>query len=167
MNIKLVIGILVAFMLGFLSSEYLQKQNEKKLVLLNDNQQSDTNPTEQDTFSNKPSQIEDFDDFFYKFRNDSIFQISRVQFPLRFEGLSDGYTKEEKSNINKQDWAYKQFFSSEEYYVEISKSPDIKEKETGKRLLSFNGIENGIYVSYEFRLLNNKWFLIKWIDRST
>lgn len=163
MNNKLIVGLILAYLVGFATSYLLNRQKQetkttKENVALN---------TFQDTEKTNLSTIEDFNDFFYKFRNDSVFQLNRVKFPLKFEGLSDDYTKEEIADIKKSDWHFHQFFSNEEYYVEISRTTTVKEPETGTRLVSFNGIENGIYVSYEFKLIDTKWVLIKWIDRST
>lgn len=150
------LGIGTAFLIGVRQARTAPHVEEEPIELAENRsepeQQENTGP-------------ENFDEFFTKFSGDSAFQVNRIKFPLEKEGLSDDLMEEEKSKIAKKDWGYIPFFGAQEYYIQISSREE--EAETGLRYLEFKGIENGIYVCYEFKLVKNKWYLVKWIDRST
>jgi hypothetical protein len=111
---------------------------------------------------------ENFDTFFYQFQQDSVFQINRIEFPIKYYIYESGSYIDNSGNvvdlqnreiiINDNEWKYN---SLAEYKKIISK---INENEYNVELQ----IEDtGVSVNYIFKLNNNKWYLIAIRDEST
>ena len=112
---------------------------------------------------------EDFDEFFYKFMIEPEFQLSRIKFPLEFVGFKDGYPGEETDTIylTEDQWKHNHFYLNESSIPLIYDNFDMKLRDTDERIFVWSGVENGIYVTYYFRRIKGKWFLIKEEDFST
>jgi hypothetical protein len=102
--------------------------------------------------ASKPLKSEDFETFYQKFHSDSLFQISRVQFPLKGQQIHLKGT----SSWKKEKWLMIKAKASEVdrsvYNIKTLKKDDYY----------FEGIycKNCIFTfEMEFRLLNGKWFL--------
>lgn len=114
--------------------------------------------------------IEDFDAFFKKFSQDSIFQKNRTKFPLKIayyedvtesEDLTIRYTREmETAPIDFTKDALAMNKETDKFTFKIEKTADGM---IYKRI----GYDNGIYISYVFSLSGNSWFLSEIIDEST
>ena len=96
---------------------------------------------------------ENFDTFYDKFHNDSLFQISRLKFPLK--GGPD------RGDINeawtKENW---HILKTEIYDVDTTKYKVFYEKKE-KSFKEKVWIENsGFSFEYNFELIDNKWFLV-------
>ena len=112
----------------------------------------------------------EFEIFFRKFSQDSIFQKNSVKFPLI--KLSYDYETSEKPVIS-------YLKSSKNYnYTNFSKDSEAMEKEYDKyqieKIRTKNGLiykrigyDNGIHISYEFQIIEGCWYLVKIIDEST
>lgn len=113
---------------------------------------------------------ENFNSFFNFFSNDSLFQKKRVKFPLSYKYYDDSnYDELVKSRINvESDFKFIDFKDdykainndTGKYTIEQEVK---KDKATYVRL----GYDNGIYIIYEFQLIDCCWYLIEIIDQST
>lgn len=102
---------------------------------------------------------EDFDGFYKKFHNDSLFQMGRIKFPL--EGVNvDGF--------DRQGWVKDKWRMHEIGVDQIDKSQfkfDISK--TDSLYVERIYIEaSGFEMIRTFELVKNKWFLVKYYDRS-
>jgi len=99
---------------------------------------------------------EEFSIFQSQFFSDSIFQVSRIRFPLEFI-KPDAYPRP----IQQADWK----FTGHLYWNKTNPS-DIHfmlvDVYPGATNTTVNGrLDNGNYEKYYFDLLNGKWFLVK------
>jgi hypothetical protein len=115
--------------------------------------------------SNKVDEI--FEKFIEKFSADSLFQVSRVNFPLPIVELDNDYNPINK-RINKTDYSmmdlrYNDSLAKRQYdkYTQKIKA------EGNKRTIEIRGIDNGIVIDVYFEKRNGKWVLIGWNDSST
>jgi hypothetical protein len=105
---------------------------------------------------------EDFNQFFELFNQDSIFQDSRISFPLTVKINNEDYeqvdyiiTKEEYNTLN---------LSTKTEYRDYKQKLILKKN---KAVIMQRGTNNGIFIDYIFEKRNGKWQLITWIDIST
>tara|TARA_R110002124_G_scaffold262847_1_gene429017 strand:+ start:71 stop:592 length:522 start_codon:yes stop_codon:yes gene_type:complete len=113
---------------------------------------------------------ETFEEFFYKFGNDSIFQKSRIKYPLKL--LYNDYEIDSliivKEYNNKNEYKYFDFTEdknainkeSEKYTVDIEKSDSIVK-------YRHLGYDNGIMDTYTFKLIDGCWHMVEILDEST
>ncbi|MFD0993235.1 DUF4348 domain-containing protein [Tenacibaculum geojense] len=105
---------------------------------------------------------EDFNNFFYSFMVDSIFQKNRVKFPLEYRTTNIDSMKEILIKINKDEWKYNSFYiNSASERTQIYDNYDLKFQPTNERMLHWYGVESGGNSKYYFKGFNGKWFLIK------
>ncbi len=112
------------------------------------------------------SDREDFNEFFYKFTYDSLFQLERIKFPFEFKNFdSDGDLTVDQKERN--DWKFLVFEYKEEYG---KRELDAYTQETkiysDRAKLEIRGVDNGIYVDFNFNYDNGKWFLVSGEDYS-
>lgn len=107
------------------------------------------------------SNNETFESFIEKFSLDSLFQESRIVFPLKKKYLKENLTAVEKLVVEK-DWWRVVLEATDDYSMRYFE----KEKEN-QGFVEFTGIENGINITYVFELKNGEWFLVKIEDLST
>lgn len=108
-----------------------------------------------------------FEIFFKEFSRDSVFQSSRIKFPLKHsyyedygEALTDGEIKaEEWKHIDFRNDSLASTRKEDAYSIEIIKN------DLGVEYLR-KGIDNGISMSFHFEKEGAQWFLIKIVDRS-
>lgn len=113
------------------------------------------------------NQNENFEEFFQKFSKDSIFQISRTQFPLKITQV-DILDEKTVITLEKSDWVHLDFTDT----VGIEpKSIDAYEQKAvlnGEEIhIQLRGIDNGIRIDYVFRRIEKKWILVAWNDFSS
>lgn len=111
-----------------------------------------------------------FDAFFERFTKDSVFQKSRVKYPLKWYYLEDNESsKMIVGFINKP---------SEYNYIDFSVDKDAMNNEYDKYSISIedlgstvnyilNGYDNGINIKYIFKKINYCWLLVEIEDKST
>jgi len=113
---------------------------------------------------------ESFASFIWRFFKYSDFQINRIEFPveiLRFvDELKSLRPVLGKEQINKNEWKHilgPKHFGCQRNCFDINVYDNFEKKlnNTGKRVLSLEGVENGINSSYYFKLKENKWYLVK------
>ncbi|WP_375605109.1 DUF4348 domain-containing protein [Flavobacterium davisii] len=117
--------------------------------------------------ANTKSIDDDFKSFLEVFSKDSVFQVSRVTFPLVLEEWIDPETGTEKKLINKKayetiDFRYPKDALTREYdrYTQTVKFKD------NKAVVEIRGVDNGIYADYIFEKINGKWLLISCNNQS-
>lgn len=102
----------------------------------------------------------DFIKFLTKFGTEQEFQKARTKFPyLYIFSNSDKDYETDTIVINKEKWEFI------DLNLDIIKCNKIKN--TNYRILDISGIENGIAVSFIFKKINGKWFLVEHMDYST
>jgi hypothetical protein len=110
-----------------------------------------------------------FQDFFIKFGRDSLFQISRIQFPLKysyFEGYNDSLMVD---RIGVKDWNYIDFRDDSLAYKNNEDAYQIYFIEKGPNRVEYlrKGVDNGIDMNYTFERIVSQWFLVEIVDRSS
>lgn len=133
-------------------------KNESKNDSLTVDTIVDTAPTETS---------EGFNQFFEKFKNDSLFQRERIAFPMTaliWEMREDSL---KKILINKDDWKFLDFRYEESFakrqldpYTQVIKAYGDTVK------LEIRGVDNGIYTDFEFTMKSGKWYLVSEKDYS-
>lgn len=106
------------------------------------------------------SNNETFESFIEKFSLDSLFQESRVVFPMKKKYI-DMDLKEVVKIVEAKDWWRVVFESTDDYSMRYFE----KEKEN-RGFVEFKGIENGISITYVFELRDGEWFLVEIEDLS-
>ncbi|WP_159102698.1 DUF4348 domain-containing protein [Flectobacillus major] len=112
---------------------------------------------------------ENFNDFYKKFYSDSLFQVSRVVFPLK--GFNSDEYDEELGDKNppyfwkKQGWHF--LTTLEKYYLKIDKKDWVEEY---KKVIKHNKdstvlekiyiVDSGYIIERKFKKIKGKWFLI-------
>jgi hypothetical protein len=109
--------------------------------------------------TDKNVQGENFDDFFNKFRSDSLFQIERVKFPLTLVtwDIDDKFATElvERENWKHLRLEYKDEFGTREIdaYTQETKIYADSAK------IELRDVDNGIHVDYVFNKVEGQWTL--------
>lgn len=110
---------------------------------------------------------ENFSDFLKKFNRDTVFQMSRIVFPLKITTLNDDFepiqeTIDEKEYVT-MDFTYPKEVQTREldqYTQKIKVAKDTA-------VIEIRGIDNGILTDIIFEKKNGKWHLKTWYDQST
>ena len=101
---------------------------------------------------------ENFDEFNKKFHSDSLFQVSRVDFPIEGQHVS-GF---EQYNWTRKNWQFQAIPVAEKTEIEEYQHSLVKTDTlvTEKFWIPDSGFE----VERQFKLIHNKWFLIYYND---
>jgi hypothetical protein len=101
---------------------------------------------------------ENFDEFNKKFHSDSIFQVSRVDFPIEGKHVS-GF---EQYNLTRKNWQFQVIPVAEKTEIEEYQHSLVKTDTliTEKFWIPDSDFE----VERQFKLIDNKWFLIYYND---
>ena len=112
---------------------------------------------------------ETFEEFFGQFAKDSIFQVNRIKYPLKWKYLNDVTDEELTIELVKYgSFNYIDFTNDEEAYKnEYNKYSIDIDKNKDQVLYTLHGIDNGIYVIYKFNLIEDCWYLVEIEDEST
>lgn len=106
------------------------------------------------------SDNETFESFIEKFSLDSLFQESRVVFPLKKKYLNEN-SKEAEKFVEAVDWWRVILEPTDNHSMRY-----FENKKKSQGIVEFRGIENGINVTYIFELRDGEWFLIEMEDLS-
>jgi hypothetical protein len=110
---------------------------------------------------------EEFRDFCGKFFSDSTVQRNRVKFPLKRIVYNQERDSFDTTQVPKNKWGFSDFgYWKNDYNVQLYDLFSKTLRDTGERVVSFEGVENGIDVSLYFKLLAGKWYLVLWEDSS-
>ena len=99
------------------------------------------------------SSIENFEFFYDKFHKDSLFQISRLKFPMK-GGPDRGDINEEWT---KENW---HILKTKIYDVDTTRYKVSYEKHEKSFLEKVWFVDSGFSFEYRFELIDNKWFLV-------
>ena len=100
---------------------------------------------------------ENFNEFYLKFHSDSIFQMKRIKFPLKGYNIDDTYSPEDE-NITffweKDKWVFhNRPIKNDSINIELKNKKGIVEE-----VLSIPN--SGVEIIREFKLIDNKWYLV-------
>ncbi len=151
------------FLLFILASIFIECKPEIRKA-------EDKNQTENKVSEFKiPNNVDDnFNVFLSYFSKDSIFQVSRVNFPLKVIEIDDNNMMEtiertvEKEEYTKLDFEYPKDALTREFDRYTQK---IKAKGNNVTI-EIRGVDNGIYSDVYFEKVKGKWFLKSWKDTS-
>jgi len=111
------------------------------------------NPKGGTTNTTSTDSIENFDKFYDQFHKDSIFQMTRIQFPLA-GGISDGQGEEK--------WTKKNWIPLKMKITEVDtteyKTSSYKTDSLYSEKIWLNN--SGFWQEYTFKLIDKKWFLV-------
>jgi hypothetical protein len=138
------------------------KPSDTRNELTNDSLPVETSVAELSSETN-----EAFNKFFEKFRNDSLFQIDRVAFPVATWIWETGEEKPEQKTINKEDWRFLDFHYDQSFANREVDAYTQEVKVYGDTVkLEIRGVDNGIYTDFEFTRQKGKWYLVTEKDYS-
>ncbi|WP_242134106.1 DUF4348 domain-containing protein [Aestuariivivens marinum] len=108
--------------------------------------------------SSKVFNNENFDSFFWKFMTDSTFQISRINFPLKYISWKESIGGEiDTIGIKKAEWEYDLFYlNTASERTQIYDNFELNLRPSNERLLHWYGVETGGDVKYYFEGFNGK-----------
>ena len=110
---------------------------------------------------------EDFDDFFDRFKTDSLFQVERVKFPMTLKSWDIDEDKPTTDEIEIGSWRHLRFEYNDEYAKrEIDAYTQKTKVFVDSAKLELRGVDNGILIDYDFIKLNGQWFLVSEKDYS-
>lgn len=116
------------------------------------------------------AQQEDFETFYKRFISDQEFQLTRVKFPSPVMILNLETAGEDTMYVSKDEWEFSNYEIGEPHkiiiYDNFDRKNSGKNKNTGERVVSFVGTNNGINYHIYFKLIKGKWYLVKTIDLS-
>ena len=110
---------------------------------------------------------EEFNDFFEKFKADSLFQIEIVKFPLTMESWDDDEENPTTEKLEISNWRHLKFEYLDEF---ATRQTDAYTQETkvytDSTKIELRGVDNGIHIDYDFIKVNGQWFLVSEKDYS-
>ncbi|MFC4818477.1 DUF4348 domain-containing protein [Flavobacterium sp. GCM10023249] len=110
---------------------------------------------------------ENFDDFLKKFNQDSVFQMSRIVFPLKITTLNDDFEPIQET-IDKKEYVTMDFtYPKEAQTRELDRYTQKTKEAKDTAVIEIRGIDNGILTDIIFEKKNGKWHLKTWNDQST
>lgn len=127
------------------------------LASCSDNKNNQAKPATQ----RAKTQAESFDTFFERFSSDSVFQKSRVNFPLNMEVYDVGADSTTTPVIKANEWSFFNIKALGKKYIFKTR------KDNNRYILTAQIEDTGVYVEYIFDLRESKWTLVKIIDEST
>ncbi|TSD65957.1 DUF4348 domain-containing protein [Inquilinus sp. KBS0705] len=103
-------------------------------------------------------QLTSFDDFFMKFKSDSVYQVAHVMFPLKIIITDDD--SDSIRYVNKAAWVYTKFLKGKDdiFKKSVLSKSDVKIEHMVE--------DTGISINYYFAYINNDWQLVLFKDDS-
>jgi hypothetical protein len=107
----------------------------------------------------KKNSIEDFDKFYNRFHKDTLFQVSRIKFPLGGMFV-DGFKETQ--------WTKKNLPTMKSKIYDIDTMQyKISFKKTEKTFTQKVWVEDsGFSTEFRFEVINNKWYLVYILDQN-
>jgi hypothetical protein len=160
--------IIIGLVIFFTQVDNDLQDNPKQADTKTENQLNDSNEKLmiKSDVDSELGQGENFDHFIYKYCTDSIFQMSRTKFPLKASFFIDFELDNLDTLLPRDSYNFDPIFFRDNYKVQIYDNFKGQIKNTDQRLVSYEGIENGIDINYFFERIEKKWFLIEFIDNS-
>ena len=119
---------------------------------------------------------ENFETFLAKFNRDSVFQISRVKFPLKVKEidlesmveLDENKSEFKERTILKSDYTKLDFtYPKDALTRELDRYTQKIKIKKNITVVEIRGVDNGIYSDFYFEKIDGKWFLQTWKEQST
>ena len=111
---------------------------------------------------------ENFKTFLDVFSKDSLFQISRVKYPLIQKEWIDPEKGIVKKLITKNTYEILDFtYPKDALTREFDRYTQKVKTNKNKTVIEIRGVDNGIYSDYFFEKLHGKWMLISCSEQST
>ena len=136
--------IILSILIFTVQSVYCKSQNDSNVVSIKTGENSK----------------EDFTSFIQKFCTDSLFQLSRINFPFL------DYQIDEKNNrdtivdtIQILEWNFLELMFSEKYVIQTYDNFNMTLRDTNERVIAYEGVENDISILYYFKRKEGKWKL--------
>lgn len=104
-----------------------------------------------------------FNSFFRKFGIDSLFQAQRIKYPLKYLYYPDDSDKLKSRDIILGKWKFRNLIDDS---LSTDFKPVIAVKDSLNATYTQQGIDNGIFVEYEFMKVDGKWYLVKMTNAS-
>ena len=146
-----IFALLIVFLILISSCKSTKNTTEKSNKLVKEESSKPSKPTK------ISSKAEDFDRFYDKFHSDSVFQKSRIKFPLQGQEFNGN----EKTKWTKENFGLLKVkiydIDTTEYKVDYKKTRD---EFTQKAWIDGSGYSS----EYKFKLIDNKWFLVSVIE---
>jgi hypothetical protein len=114
-----------------------------------------------------PGVDKDFNTFLTYFSKDSVFQISRIAFPLKVEELELNDSLEMIEKVLEREDHQHMDFSPPKFESNLDNYTQKVRVDKDKATIEIRGIDNGLLIDYIFEKRNNRWMLITWTDSST
>lgn len=114
------------------------------------------------------AQNEKFDDFIKLFAQDSIFQISRIEFPLKYLSWDYEKDKEYETAISKEKYKFDNLYfylldCGQDAFPIFYDNFECKFGDTGEMVFRWIGFTD-VDRRYYFKRINGIWFLVKILD---
>lgn len=111
---------------------------------------------------------EDFKNFLDYFSKDSIFQISRVSFPIKVLEVDENNMFESVEKIiNRKEYTTLNFeYPKDALTREFGRYTQKIKRKNNVSIVEIRGVDNGIYSDFFFEKVNGKWILKSWNDKS-
>jgi Domain of unknown function (DUF4348) len=138
------------------------------LLLASCGTQTNDSTTDKNVESEKTNLVgENFSDFFAKFKNDSLFQVERVKFPMTLKSWDIDQDKPTNDKLDISNWRHLDFEYMDDYAKrEIDAYTQETKMYADSVKIQLRGVDNGIYIDYEFVNVDGKWFLVAEKDYS-
>ncbi len=118
-------------------------------------------------FSNLIAQNEKFDDFINNFCQDSMFQFSRIKFPLLYISWDYDNDRENEILIYKEKYKFDKLYYNlmdiSDGYTIFYDNFECKFRDTDERVFQWKGFTD-MDRRYYFKRLDGKWYLVKILD---
>lgn len=121
---------------------------------------------------------ESFEGFLEKFENDTAFQLSRIEFPVKDIQLTEDYEHLDTIYTKRENWmpvrfktdpqfehasSYQEF---DDFGIDSTGHPNPTLMKTDSRVISIGSQSTGSF-HYYFKLKDGKWFLVAKVDYSS
>ncbi|CAL2080898.1 hypothetical protein [Tenacibaculum sp. 190524A02b] len=170
---KIILLVISAF---YISCNYQSKSTESKSNNTKEKilKESSKVPKKTDSLNdiektNSKDCLNEFNFFLKEFSVDSLTQIKKVKFPLKYSYYEDSINDEiTTESLEKKDFIFIDFKKDKEA---LNKETDkftveIQEVENCNFLYKRKGYDNGIMETYKFKKEGDSWFLIQIFDES-
>jgi hypothetical protein len=117
------------------------------------------NSTPQEKNANHKQDIENFDEFYHKFHTDSVFQMSRIRFPLEGK-MIDG---QDEIAWTKENWIV---MRTKIYDIDHNQYKTSFKKTETTFFQKFWLENSGLSADYRFELIGKKWYLVYALDQN-
>lgn len=144
--------------------EKTEKKIDDKSIYLED---STTNQDDETLEVSDADERFSFEKFYQQFSSDSAFQINNIDFPVEYLTYDPSGDSIITEYLDRSEW---QFVDLTYDSSSLTRRYDKYRQEisvwTDSAVVGFKGVDNGIFVEYNYKRYNQTWSLISWSDFS-